>query len=139
MALKQHGIGYLYLGDALGGQPKDPDCYADGKVLYDRVKEKTFFKEGIARLRRAFEQGRRVAIMCSEGKPELCHRSVLIGAALTELGVPVSTSTRTMPWPTRTRSSPGAPAVSSACWMTRNSARANATPQGPGIPGLTHR
>lgn len=89
-ALKRHGIGYLYLGDALGGQPKDAECYADGKVLYDRIKEKAFFKDGIARLRRAFEQGRRVALMCSEGKPELCHRSVLIGAALTELGVPVT-------------------------------------------------
>ena len=107
-------------------------------MLYDRVKEKTLFKEGIARLRRV-RAGAHVAIMCSEGKPELCHRSVLIGAALTELGVPVVHIDENDPWPTRTRSSPGAPAASSACWMTRNSARANATPQGPGSRWLTHR
>ena len=27
--------------------------------------------------------------MCSEGKPETCHRSKLIGASLAEMGVPV--------------------------------------------------
>ena len=27
--------------------------------------------------------------MCSEGKPEMCHRSKLIGATLDELGIPV--------------------------------------------------
>lgn len=83
------GLRYVYMGDALGGQPQDPTCYEDGKVLYDRVRERDFFKEGIARLRKAAGQRLRAAIMCSEGKPEQCHRTVLIGQVLTELGVPV--------------------------------------------------
>ncbi len=37
----------------------------------------------------AFRQQRRVALMCSEGKPELCHRSKLIAPSLIELGIPV--------------------------------------------------
>ena len=41
------------MGDTLGGQPKDQSCYEDGKVLYDRVRERDFFREGIGRLRRA--------------------------------------------------------------------------------------
>ncbi|MDQ1301536.1 MAG: hypothetical protein QG637_1458 [Chloroflexota bacterium] len=89
-ALKEHGIRYLYMGDQLGGQPKDAACYdADGKVLYERVAEKDFYRAGIARLAKAFRQDARVAVMCSEGKPELCHRSKLIGATLDELGIPV--------------------------------------------------
>lgn len=89
-ALKEHGIRYIYMGDQLGGQPKDADCYdADGKVLYDRIAGKDFYRAGIARLERAFRQGRRVAIMCSEGKPEMCHRSKLIGATLEAQGIPV--------------------------------------------------
>ncbi len=52
-AAKAAGLTYVYMGDTLGGQPKDQSCYEDGKVLYDRVKERAFFREGIARLRRA--------------------------------------------------------------------------------------
>ncbi len=86
----QAGLRYVYMGEALGGLPKDPTCYDEGKVLYDRVKERAFFKEGIARLRRARDKGLRVAIMCSEGKPEQCHRTALIGQSLTDLGIAVA-------------------------------------------------
>lgn len=89
-AVKAAGMSYVYLGEALGGQPKDATCYEDGKVLYDRVKERPFFLEGLARIRRAYERGLRVVLMCSEGKPEQCHRTVLIGQALMDAGVPVT-------------------------------------------------
>lgn len=88
-SLRERGIRYLYLGDALGGQPKDRDCYEDDKVVYARVKEKPFYRAGIVRVQAAFRQQRRVALMCSEGKPELCHRSKLIAPSLIELGIPV--------------------------------------------------
>ena len=31
-----------------------------------------------------------MVLMCSEGKPEMCHRSKLIAASLIELGIPVA-------------------------------------------------
>jgi uncharacterized protein (DUF488 family) len=77
------------MGDTLGGQPKDPACHADGKVDYDKVRAQPFFQAGLERLRRAFAQQRRVALMCSEGRPEQCHRSKLIGEALAAQGIPV--------------------------------------------------
>jgi uncharacterized protein (DUF488 family) len=89
-AAKAAGFTYVYMGDTLGGQPQDTTCYEDGKVVYDRVKERPFFREGIARLRRASERNLRVALMCSEGKPEQCHRTVLIGQALVDLGIGVA-------------------------------------------------
>jgi len=88
-ALREHGIGYVFMGDAIGGQPDDPDCYADGRVDYERVSQQAAYRAGIARLQRALDRGLRVVVMCSEGKPELCHRSKLIGETLTELGVPL--------------------------------------------------
>lgn len=88
-AAKQAGLQYVYMGEALGGQPIDPTCYDDGKVVYDRVKELPTFKKGITRLQAAHDQGLRVAVMCSEGRPERCHRTVLIGEILTELGINV--------------------------------------------------
>lgn len=89
-ALKLHGIRYLYMGDSLGGRPDDPACYVDGKIDYARVHDKPFYQTGIARIEAAFAQQRRVVLMCSEGKPEECHRSKLIGATLTNLGIPVA-------------------------------------------------
>lgn len=88
-ALRAAGIRYLFLGDSLGGQPKAPDCHTEGKVDYAKVRRQPFFQAGLTRLRAAHEQGRRVALMCSEGRPEQCHRSKLIGVALEEIGIPI--------------------------------------------------
>mgnify|MGYP001127162518 CR=1 FL=1 len=51
--LRENAIRYIYLGDQLGGQPKDRDCYDDDKVVYARVKEKAFFRAGLERVQAA--------------------------------------------------------------------------------------
>ena len=87
--LERAGICYIFMGDSLGGQPSDPACHIDGKVDYDKVRAQPFFQAGIERLKKAFQQPRRAALMCSEGRPEQCHRSKLIGEALATAGIPV--------------------------------------------------
>ncbi len=87
--LETHGIRYIFLGDNLGGQPDDERCYTDGKVDYDKVEKRPFYQAGIERLHKASQQGQRVVLMCSEGKPENCHRSKLIGQTLTRMGIDV--------------------------------------------------
>lgn len=90
-ALGTAGFRYIYMGDALGGQPDLPSCYtADGKVDYDAIRQKDFYQNGIARLNSAFQQGRRVALMCSEARPEMCHRTKLIGETLAAQGIDVA-------------------------------------------------
>jgi uncharacterized protein (DUF488 family) len=88
--LEEAGIRYVFMGDTLGGQPDDPACYTDGKVDYEKVRVQPFFQRGLERLREAQRQGLRVALMCSEGKPEQCHRSKLIGKSLEKEGVAVA-------------------------------------------------
>lgn len=80
--LEAVNIIYVYMGDNLGGLPSDRSCYVDGKVSYDIIKEKDFFKEGIARLIKAYEKDINLVVMCSESKPDECHRSKLIGQEL---------------------------------------------------------
>lgn len=83
LELKNNGITYVFVGDTLGGLPEDRSCYDyDGKVVYDLIKEKDFFKQGLERLTTANEKKINLAIMCSESKPEECHRSKLIGQEL---------------------------------------------------------
>ncbi len=79
-------IKYLYLGDVVGGRPKDETLYdANGRARYAKVAESVEFLSGIERLERGAD-GFRVAIMCSEEDPANCHRRLLIGRVLTERG-----------------------------------------------------
>jgi len=87
--LESAGVRYVFMGDTLGGQPNDPHCLTDGKVDYDKVRTQPFFRAGIERLKKACRQPRRAALMCSEGRPEQCHRSKLIGEALMAAGIPI--------------------------------------------------
>ena len=88
-ALEQHGIRYVFMGDTIGGRPDDEACYTNGKVDYEKVKATAFYQRGIERLHTAFLQQQSVVLMCSEGKPEECHRCKLIGATLTRQNIPV--------------------------------------------------
>lgn len=81
--LNNQDITYVFVGDTLGGLPEDRSCYDyDGKVVYDLIKEKEFFKDGLKRLTTANAKRIYLVIMCSESKPEECHRSKLIGQEL---------------------------------------------------------
>ncbi len=85
--LMNYGIHYVFMGNKIGGRPDDAECYVNGKVDYEKVNNTENYQHGIQRLIVAFTQGHRVALMCSEGKPENCHRSKLIGVTLTKNNV----------------------------------------------------
>ena len=89
--LKKHNVKYLFLGDLIGGLPDDKSCYNEkGKVDYQLLKNKDFFKEGLNRLITAHSKNLRVAIMCSETDPKECHRSKLIGRELLKYGIDIN-------------------------------------------------
>jgi len=77
-------IVYAFLGDHLGGRPRDSSLYdADGHVHYERVRQTKAFREGIIRLQRALDDFA-VALLCSEEDPLVCHRGLMISPALVE-------------------------------------------------------
>jgi len=94
-SLLNRGIHYTFMGNVLGGLPDDPTCYKNGHVDYNKVKEKESFKIGLQRLVTANDKGVKVAIMCSESKPEECHRTKLIGEELKSIGIMLNHITRT--------------------------------------------
>jgi len=76
------GIEYRYLGNAVGGRPRDESCYdADGRVLYSRVSRLPEFRDAIESLLQSAAQSR-VALLCSEEDPAHCHRRLLISRVL---------------------------------------------------------
>jgi uncharacterized protein (DUF488 family) len=88
-SLETSGINYVFLGHELGARPQDPTCYKDGKVQYKMMANTPLFKKGLDRIISGSAQFR-IAMLCAEKDPLLCHRSVLIARALQTLGVDVS-------------------------------------------------
>jgi uncharacterized protein (DUF488 family) len=87
-SLNDNSIGYLFLGDQIGGRSNDPDDYIDGQVLYKALAHKEAFKTGIERLKEGSAKYR-IALMCSEKEPLDCHRTLLVSEALATSDIPV--------------------------------------------------
>lgn len=76
--LSEIDIGYVFLGDGLGGRPKESELYDNaGNVLYDRVARTERFADRLRRLK-ATAATQPAAAMCSEEDPTRCHRRLLI-------------------------------------------------------------
>jgi len=81
------GIGYRFMGDALGGRPRDPSLSdAQGRPDYARMAARPGFQQGIQQVLDLIPSGV-VCLMCGEEDPAGCHRSLLVGRALQERGV----------------------------------------------------
>jgi len=87
-SLGENSIGYLFLGDQIGGRSNDPEDYLDGRVLYNALAQKEAFKTGIERLKEGSAKYR-IALMCSEKEPLDCHRTLLVSQALASRDIPV--------------------------------------------------
>ena len=88
--LEREGMRYIFMGDSLGGKPSDRSCYdGAGKPDYDEIRSRDFFKTGIGELT-ALAETTTVALMCAEEDPGKCHRRLLIGPSLAEIGIPLS-------------------------------------------------
>lgn len=86
-SLNARAVRYLFMGEELGGRPSKPEHYdPEGHALYGEMAREPSFEAAISRLMGGAEE-HRIALMCSEGKPEECHRRLLVGKVLTERGV----------------------------------------------------
>jgi uncharacterized protein (DUF488 family) len=86
--LKADGIAYVFLGEELGGRPKENSYFRDGIANYEEMAKAPSFALGLKRLKDGAERYR-IALMCSEHNPLDCHRCLLVGRALKEQGVSV--------------------------------------------------
>lgn len=88
-ALKGSGISYVFLGKELGARSDDPTCYVDDKVQYRRLAATPPFRAGVERLIEGSTR-ERIAIMCAEGEPLDCHRTILVARELVAAGAEVA-------------------------------------------------
>lgn len=89
LALNDRGIAYSFFGTSLGGRPDDENCLVNGKVDYELLAASDNFRDGLVRLLEFTSTMSRPCLLCSEGRPEECHRSKLVGVVLAKRGVDV--------------------------------------------------
>jgi uncharacterized protein (DUF488 family) len=86
--LRADGIAYSFVGEELGGRPRDRQYYRDGIADYERMATAAAFRLGLKRvLDGAIKY--RIALMCAEQDPLDCHRCLLVARALDEGGARV--------------------------------------------------
>ena len=86
-AMTRRGVRYLFMGEELGGRPTSEDHYDDeGHALYGPMSEEAAFMSGVERLIEG-ARSHRIALVCSEGDPQDCHRRLLVGKVLADRGI----------------------------------------------------
>jgi uncharacterized protein (DUF488 family) len=85
-ALAAAGIGYIAMGDVLGGRPAQDRLYRQGIADYEAMAIEPDYIAGLDRLRDVAAQSR-VCLMCSEREPLDCHRCLLVTRSLAEQGI----------------------------------------------------
>jgi uncharacterized protein (DUF488 family) len=88
-SLIENGMRYIFLGDYIGGKPRDKKYYENGKVNYMRVAQGDRYSEGINRIIEMNNENNLV-LMCSEEDPYTCHRHNLITQTLVKKGLEVT-------------------------------------------------
>lgn len=90
-SLRRHSIKYSHLPEEFGARHHDRSLLdEDGIVDFNKVRQTTYFKQGIGRLKNGVDMGFNIALMCSEANPFDCHRFVMISYELVREGFKVS-------------------------------------------------
>jgi uncharacterized protein (DUF488 family) len=87
-SLENEGVAYKFLGDKIGGKPKDTKYYENGEVVYRLIEEDSPYREGIFQLME-LSKTQKTSLMCSEENPFNCHRHNLISQTLLRNGFKV--------------------------------------------------
>jgi len=86
--LQEAGIRYLFLGRELGGKPQDLERPLADELVWEYLKSRPQFKEGLGQLLGEARQAR-VCLLCAEADPARCHRGQLLAPELVAQGAQV--------------------------------------------------
>ena len=85
--IEDAGIGYLFLGEELGGRPDDADAYRQDGVVDYRARRKSYaFQAGVERVWNELQRAS-CALLCAEEDPLECHRFLMICPELVRRGI----------------------------------------------------
>jgi len=86
--LQEADIHYLFLGRELGGKPQDLGKSLAGEAVWQYLRARPQFREGLARLLTEARESR-VCVLCAEADPARCHRGQLLAPELAAQGAKI--------------------------------------------------
>lgn len=94
--LAEEGIEYEFRGNELGGRPYDKSFYLpDGHVDYGAYGASQPVQHALREVLAEADEGITIALMCSEQKPEMCHRALMIAQEVYAQGIDMKHVTAT--------------------------------------------
>ena len=82
--LQAQSITYLHFKHEFGARPDDENMYVDGQVSFEKMTQRSAFREGVARLESGIKKGYTIALMCACAHPLSCHCFSMICQYLVE-------------------------------------------------------
>lgn len=87
--LRKHSINYIDMGKILGGRPFDNSVLnSSNEIELEIIEQRKWYYNGIKRLIELSNKFK-IAIMCSEENPAICHRGYIITHSLLKRGIEV--------------------------------------------------
>jgi uncharacterized protein (DUF488 family) len=86
--LEAVGVRYHWMGGALGGRPPRDLCTPAGAPDYERMSREPQTVEALDKITKT-AASRKIALLCSESRPEECHRTRMLEPELELRGVDV--------------------------------------------------
>lgn len=87
-ALRDGGMRYIFMGEQLGGRPRNPKLYRAGKIDPQALLAHQEYKEGVTRLIAGATE-HTICLLCAERDPVTCHRGLYIAESLQDAGMQV--------------------------------------------------
>lgn len=85
--LIKEGFVYIYMAKEFAAKRDNKESYnKEGYSDFEKVIHEEDFKIGIERLKNGCKKGYRIALLGAMQDPIRCHRSILVGRALVEIG-----------------------------------------------------
>jgi uncharacterized protein (DUF488 family) len=84
-ALEKADMGYVYMGNRIGGKPGNKKFYHNDQVQYHLLEMDEKYQKGIKELVTLMHDNI-IVLMCSEENPYHCHRHHLISQSLLKRG-----------------------------------------------------
>lgn len=88
--IKAQGFTYIYMGREFGIKRETKESYINNLYAdFEKVKYEKSFVSGLERLKKGCEMGYRIVLLGAMQEPIRCHRGILLGRALSEIGFDV--------------------------------------------------
>jgi uncharacterized protein (DUF488 family) len=87
--LPQHNIQYLHFGKEFGARQANQVFYTSGILDYEAFAQSRQFQIGIEKVKSLIESDENICLMCAEIDPINCHRAILCGKQLYDIGFEV--------------------------------------------------